>query len=138
MGRWRYRAISDEERGSRTQHAVDYDPDSASDTDSDTSKTRPIPRSERLQWVEAEERPADRWFALLFMGFLLSLLFNAFLLFNGPTKCIGKGGAGVGKGVGGGQFRFRDSEGSNWSCVEVGQISGRELANNDGRVVLRE
>lgn len=54
----------------------------------------------RLMWQDYEERSADRWFALLFLLLLFSVLFNVFFLFNGPPGCLPGGGKWKGKGNG--------------------------------------
>ncbi|KAF2713690.1 hypothetical protein K504DRAFT_498492 [Pleomassaria siparia CBS 279.74] len=42
-------------------------------------------KKRRTRWKEYEENPVvDRWLAILFCVLLLSVLFNLFLLFNGP------------------------------------------------------
>jgi hypothetical protein len=45
-------------------------------------------RQNRRKWESYEETPMDRWFTLLCLMLLLSLLFNVFLIFNGPPHCL--------------------------------------------------
>lgn len=42
----------------------------------------------RKKWDSYEETPMDKWFTLLCLMLLLSLLFNIFLVFNGPVHCL--------------------------------------------------
>jgi hypothetical protein len=43
---------------------------------------------ERRMWESYEETPTDKWFTSLCLTLLLSLLFNLFLVFNGPVNCL--------------------------------------------------
>ena len=45
-------------------------------------------RQKLRKWESYEETPMDKWFTLLCLMLLLSLLFNVFLVFNGPVHCL--------------------------------------------------
>jgi hypothetical protein len=114
VGRWKDGPVSDVEVGrrrrrSRTQHAVDDN----DDTDEEEDKSRDMGMGWREVEAEVEERPVDRWVALMFMGLLLSVLFNGFLVFNGPVNGCGGIYKDAGRVEGGEKFSFMDGEGRN-------------------------
>ena len=45
-------------------------------------------KQKQRKWESYEETPMDKWFTLICLMLLLSLLFNVFLVFNGPVHCL--------------------------------------------------
>jgi hypothetical protein len=63
----------------------DEDEDEDKDEDEDEMDKE---RQHRRKWESYEEMPIDKWFTLLCLMLLLSLLFNIFLVLNGPPHCL--------------------------------------------------
>ena len=62
--------------------------DEDEDEDEDEINEAEKARQKRRTWEFYEETPTDKWFTVLCLMLLLSLLFNVFLVFNGPVHCL--------------------------------------------------
>jgi len=75
------------------------------------------PRFKNVQWDENEapRRPADRWFLLLVLMLLFSVLCNVFLIVEGSVGRRFQRETGVGD-----VFRVKEY-GTNWTCYRTGK-----------------
>ncbi|KAF2112023.1 hypothetical protein BDV96DRAFT_649388 [Lophiotrema nucula] len=102
---------------------VSQDPSSAEHAEaaSPTAEDPEKPVEHHVHWADtsiSEESPADRWFAVIFLLLLLSVLFNFFLLFNGPTNGIPRHPKNKNDPLPHHGFKFKD-HGKNYTCCEM-------------------
>jgi hypothetical protein len=88
--------------------------------DSDSESETPRNPKHTPHWSDYEETPTDRWFAVVFLLLLLSILFNFFLLFNGPhaTSIAARYKNPRDNPLPHKGFRFRE-HGKNYTCYET-------------------
>ncbi|KAF2017773.1 hypothetical protein BU24DRAFT_478936 [Aaosphaeria arxii CBS 175.79] len=99
-----------------------YHSDSSSSTTTPTShKTNKKPKKRthhKPHWSDYEETPSDRWSAVIFLLLLLSILFNLFLVFNGPPNGIPRHPKPKDNPLPHAGFHFKE-RGKNYTCYET-------------------